>query len=292
MLKQTLFFSTPVRLSLKNSQLVISWRDSDDIVTRPIEDIGFVIIENQQVSVSIPLLNELVRNNCSVIFCDERHLPSCSVIGYDVNATQAESVKMQVSVSEPRKKRAWQQIIEMKIRNQAALLNKLDKKGNTLKRCYSNVLSGDSSNQEGQAARIYWKQLLGKDFIREPHGFPPNNFLDYGYTLLRAAMARAIVGSGLSPIFGLFHRNRYDAYALADDLMEPYRPYVDEIVMTLLEQTELTKENKVQLLKVLTSDVSIGEVTRPLQIALTMTTASLVKYYKVETNKISLPKFK
>lgn len=292
MLKQTLYFTTPVRLSLKNSQLVISWRDSDDIVTRPIEDIGFVIIENQQVSVSVPLLNELVRNNCCVIFCDEKYLPSSSLIGYDVNATQAESVKVQVALSEPRKKRAWQQIIETKIRNQAALLDKLNKKGDVLKNCYSNVLSGDTSNQEGRAARIYWKHLFDKDFIREPHGFAPNNFLDYGYTLLRAAMARAIVGSGLSPIFGLFHRNRYDAYALADDLMEPYRPYVDEIVMTLLEQTELTKENKVQLLKVLTSDVSIGEVTRPLQIALTMTTASLVKYYKGETNKISLPNFK
>lgn len=289
MLKQTLFFSTPVRLSLRNNQLVVSWRDSDDVVMRPIEDIGFAIIENQQVTITIPLLNALVKNNTCVIFCDDKHMPVSSLVGYDVNSTQAETVKMQVAVSEPKKKRAWQQIVEMKIKIQSALLTKLGHNGDKLKICYSNVLSGDTSNQEGHAARIYWKELLGKDFIREPQGATPNNFLDYGYSILRAAMARAIVGSGLSPIFGLFHKNRYDAFALADDLMEPYRPYVDEMVMALAGETELTKDNKLELLKVLTSDVRMGKMVRPLQVALTMTTASLVKYYKGEVTKLSLP---
>lgn len=290
MLKQTLFFTTPVRLSLKNNQLMVSWKDSADIVMRPIEDIGFVIIENQQVAISVPLLNALVKNNVCVIFCDDKHLPSGSLVGFDINSTQAETVKLQVAVAEPKKKRAWQQVVEAKIKNQATLLAKLGRNGDKLKCCYSNVLSGDSSNQEGHAARIYWKELLGKDFLREPQGPPPNNFLDYGYSILRAAMARAIVGSGLSPIFGLFHKNRYDAFALADDLMEPYRPYVDEVVMTLQGQTDLTKDNKMELLSVLTADVRMGKMTRPLQVALTMTTASLLKYYKGELTRLSLPK--
>lgn len=290
MLKQTLFFTTPVRLSLKNNQLMVSWKDSADIVMRPIEDIGFVIIENQQVAISVPLLNALVKNNVCVIFCDDKHLPSGSLVGFDINSTQAETVKLQVAVAEPKKKRAWQQVVEAKIKNQATLLAKLGRNGDKLKSCYSNVLSGDSSNQEGHAARIYWKELLGKDFLREPQGSPPNNFLDYGYSILRAAMARAIVGSGLSPIFGLFHKNRYDAFALADDLMEPYRPYVDEVVMTLQGQTDLTKDNKMELLSVLTADVGMDKMTRPLQVALTMTTASLLRYFKGEVTRLSLPK--
>lgn len=290
MLKQTLFFTTPVRLSLKNNQLMVSWKDSADVVMRPIEDIGFVIIENQQVAISVPLLNALVKNKVCVIFCDDKHLPSGSLVGFDINSTQAETVKLQVAVAEPKKKRAWQQVVEAKIKNQATLLAKLGRNGDKLKSCYSNVLSGDSSNQEGHAARIYWKELLGKDFLREPQGPPPNNFLDYGYSILRAAMARAIVGSGLSPIFGLFHKNRYDAFALADDLMEPYRPYVDEVVMTLQGQTDLTKDNKMELLSVLTADVGMDKMTRPLQVALTMTTASLLRYFKGEVTRLSLPK--
>lgn len=290
MLKQTLFFTTPVRLSLKNNQLVVSWKDSADVVMRSIEDIGFVIIENQQVAISVPLLNALVKNNVCVIFCDDKHLPSGSLVGFDINSTQAETVKLQVAVAEPKKKRAWQQVVEAKIKNQATLLAKLGRNGDKLKSCYSNVLSGDTSNQEGHAARIYWKELLGKDFLREPQGPPPNNFLDYGYSILRAAMARAIVGSGLSPIFGLFHKNRYDAFALADDLMEPYRPYVDEVVMTLQGQTDLTKDNKMELLSVLTADVGMDKMTRPLQVALTMTTASLLRYFKGEVTRLSLPK--
>lgn len=177
MLKQTLFFTTPVRLSLKNNQLMVSWKDSADIVMRPIEDIGFVIIENQQVAISVPLLNALVKNNVCVIFCDDKHLPSGSLVGFDINSTQAETVKLQVAVAEPKKKRAWQQVVEAKIKNQATLLAKLGRNGDKLKSCYSNVLSGDTSNQEGHAARIYWKELLGKDFLREPQGPPPNNFL-------------------------------------------------------------------------------------------------------------------
>jgi CRISPR-associated protein Cas1 len=293
MLKQTLFFSTPVRLSLKNLQLVISWKDSNDIVTRPIEDIGFMIIENQMIYLTIPLMNELVKNNVCVIFCDAKGMPSSILQGLYTNSTQGEILKSQVSVSEPAKKQAWRQIIEHKIKNQSLVLEKIHGLGDKLKPYYHGVKSGDTSNMEGIAARQYWQLLLGKDFKREREGLPPNNLLNYGYAILRAATARAILGSGLLPGLGLFHRNRYNAFPLADDLMEAYRPFVDDVVYEAAEEGifELNKEAKQRLLKILTMDVKIGKVIRPLEIALTSTTASLVKYYKGEIKNLNLPIF-
>lgn len=293
MLKQTLFFSHPVRLSLKDYQLVITLKDSNEMITRPIEDIGFVVIENQQIICTIPLLNELVHNNVSVILCDAKGMPSSMLMGLNNNATQAESLKYQLKVSEPMRKQAWKQIVEQKIRNQAAVLDKLGIEHHNLKACYSSVLSGDTSNREGIAARQYWTQLFGKDFRREREGLPPNNLLNYGYAVLRAATARALVGSGLLPALGLFHRNRYNAFPLADDVMEPYRPYVDEIAFGATEEgmLELDKETKVRLLNLLVTDVRIGKMTRPLSLALTTTSASLLKYYKGETKKVTLPVF-
>lgn len=293
MLKQTLFFSTPVRLSLKDLQLVISWKDSQDIVTRPIEDIGFMIIENQMIYLTIPLMNELVKNNVCVIFCDSKGMP-CSILqGLDTNSTQGETLKYQISAPEPAKKQAWKQIIEHKIKNQSLVLDKIHGVGDKLKPYYLRVKSGDTSNMEGIAACQYWQLLFGKDFKREREGIPPNNFLNYGYAILRAATVRAILGSGLMPGLGLFHRNRYNAFPLADDLMEAYRPFVDNIVYEITEECniDLTKDVKRRLLSILTIDVKMGKVTRPLEVALTSTTASLVKYYKSESKNLNLPIF-
>lgn len=291
MIKQTLFFSTPVCLSLKNCQLVISWKDSDDKVTRPIEDLGCVVLENQMISITLPLLNELVKNNVAVILCDHKMMPTSMLQSLDANATQAESLKFQLAVSEPMKKQAWKQIIEAKIRNQAFILDKFHKRGESLKVFYCNVKSGDSDNREGLAAKTYWSILFEKGFKREREGCPPNVLLNYGYSILRAAMARALLGSGLLPNLGIFHKNRYNAFPLADDIMEPYRPFVDEIVYTLHQQglSELNKDTKAAILRVLSCDVNIGKVTRPLQIALTFTAASLEKYYSGEIKKLSLP---
>lgn len=293
MIKQTLFFSTPACLSLKNCQLVISWKDSDDKVTRPIEDIGCVVLENQMINITMPLLNELVKNNVAVIICDNRQMPTSMLMGLDTNSTQAESLKFQVAVSEPQKKQAWKQIIEVKIRNQAALLEKYGFAYEELKSLYMNVKSGDTDNREGLAARIYWNNLFGDGFKREREGVPPNAMLNYGYSILRAATARALLGSGLLPNFGIFHKSRYNAFPLADDVMEPYRPYVDEIVFELYSRgcVELSKNAKMDIMRLLTCDVSIGQLRRPLQIALTMTTASLMKYYSGKLKKLSLPVF-
>lgn len=285
-------FTSPVSLSLKDKQIVITFKDNKDTVTRPIEDVGFVVIENPMVSITVPLLNELADNNVAVIFCDKKMMPKTMLMTLDGNTTQQESYKYQLNASLPMKKNVWKQLVESKIKNQSLLLNKVGKDGGVLKPYYLNVKSGDSDNREGAAAREYWRLLFDDGFKREREGLPPNGMLNYGYTILRAAVTRALIGSGLYPAFGVFHRNRYNAFPLADDIMEPYRPFVDEIVYHLYYDgavNELDSQTKRRLLRVLFSDVKMGKVTRPLENALSLTTASLLKMYKGESDKLSLP---
>lgn len=292
MIKQTLMFTSPVALTLKYGQLVVTSLDDDKTLTRPIEDIGFVVIDNPMISLTIPLLNELADNNVAVIICDKKQMPQAMLQPLVGNTTLQESYKFQIEASAPLKKQMWKQIVESKIKNQAALLESLGKEGNMLKPFYSNVKSGDADNREGAAARVYWTQLFENDFKRERRGDSPNQYLNYGYTILRAAVARALVGSGLYPAFGIFHRNRYNAFPLADDVMEPYRPFVDEVVYSIYrddEITELDKNVKSRLLRVLFADVKIGKMKRPLEVALSITTASMVKMFKGEAQKLSLP---
>lgn len=293
MIKQTLMFTSPVALTLKYGQLVVQSLDDDKTITRPVEDIGFVIIDNPMISITIPLLNELVANNVAVIICDKKQMPQAMLQPLVGNTTLQESYKFQIEASAPLKKQMWKQLIEAKIKNQAALLDRVGKEGRLLKPFYANVKSGDTDNREGAAARVYWSQLFENGFKREREGDSPNQFLNYGYTILRAAVARALVGSGLYPAFGIFHRNRYNAFPLADDVMEPYRPFVDEVVYSLCqddEVTDLDKKVKSRLLRVLFADVKIGMMTRPLEVALSLTTASLVKVFKGDAQKLTLPR--
>ena len=292
MLKRALFFSTPYCLSLRDGQMIIHTREApDQRKSIPIEDIGFVVLENQQVSITLPLLNALSDNNVAVIFCGENRMPNAMLMNLDSNRTQGESYRDQIEASEPLKKGLWKQIVEAKVRNQAALLRKLGRDGDKLKPYYMNVKSADADNREGIAAKIYWSELFGAEFNRSREGLPPNNLLNYGYTLLRAAVARAIMGSGLFPAFGIFHRNRYNAFPLADDLMEPYRPYVDEQVYRLYINglSQLTKEVKSELLRVLFADTHFDKVVRPLEVGLTFTASSLVKCFAGIQKKIADP---
>ena len=292
MLKRALFFSTPFCLSLKDNQMVINTKQMPEVKkTVPIEDIGYVVLEHQQTSITLPLLNALSDNNVAVIFCGDNCMPNAMLMNLDSNNTQGESFRSQIDASEPLKKGLWKQVVEFKIRNQAALLNKLGKDGNKLKPYYMNVKSGDSDNREGIAAKVYWGELFGGNFVRHREGAEPNNLLNYGYTLLRAAVARALMGSGLLPALGIFHRNRYNAFPLADDIMEPYRPYVDEIVyhMYINGITELDKEAKSQLLHILFTDTVFSKVTRPLDVGLTITTASLAKCFAGTAKKVIYP---
>ncbi len=295
MLKRALFFSTPYCLSLRNGQMVIHTREAPDIQKSvPIEDIGFIVLEDQQTSITLPLLNALSDNNVAVIFCGENRMPNAMLMNLDSNKTQGESYRAQIEASEPLKKGLWKQIVEAKIRNQSALLQKLGRDGSKLKPYYMNVKSADANNREGIAAKIYWSELFGTDFIRSRDGLPPNNLLNYGYTILRAAVTRSIMGSGLFPAFGIFHRNRYNAFPLADDLMEPYRPYVDELVYNLHNQghEQLTKEVKGQLLRILFVDTHFDKVMRPLDVGLTFTSSSMAKCLSGIQKKIVYPLLK
>ena len=292
MIKKTIYISKPCSIHLKNCQMEVADKESGDIRTVPIEDIGIVVVENQRASISIPVLNALSDNNVSVIFCNERMMPHSILLPFEGNTVQSETYRLQMDSSEPLKKQLWKQIIEAKIRNQAAVLDAGGKDGGILKPLYCNVKSGDSDNREGNAARIYWGYIFDDGFVRDQNGGDGlNAMLNYGYAILRAAMARAIVGSGLSLSYGLFHKNRYNAFPLADDLMEPFRPYVDIAVVELWKKgiCELNRESKVGLLSVLTCDAVLDGVLRPLELGLTITTASLVKCLRGETKKLILP---
>lgn len=292
MLKRTLVFSNPMTLSLKNCQLVLAYKDDpDNKVTIPIEDIGVVIIEHQQVSITIPLMNALVEGNVQVVMCNNRGMPSAMLQSFEGNNLQGENLRNQMGAGEVLKKQLWKQIVEAKIRNQAALLNKVGQEGDRLKQYYQNVKSGDADNREGIAARIYFSELFGESFLRDRTVPGINALLNYGYAILRAATARALVSSGLLPAIGIFHHNRSNAFPLADDIMEPYRPYVDEIVydMAMQAKLDLTKEVKAELINVLYADTQFSRVTRPLCVGLTLTTASLSKCFAKEQTKLSLP---
>lgn len=291
MIKRTLLFSSPCRLSLKNSQLMIENHETGEVRSTPVEDIGVVLIENQQVQISVPSLNALSENNCAVVFCDTRHFPASMLLTLDSNSVQSETYRFQIDAGLPIKKNLWKQVIEAKIRNQANLLDELGKDGSVLKPFYSNVKSGDSDNREGLAARLYWDRLFEFSFKREREGIWPNTLLNYGYAVLRAGMTRAIMGSGLFPMFSLFHKSRYNAFPLADDLMEPYRPYVDQIVFNLVNDgcCELDTNSKQALLRILFVDTKFKDMIRPLEIGLSITTASLVKCLKGEQKRLSFP---
>lgn len=294
MIKQTLFFASPASLSLKYNQLVIRRAEGEETITRPIEDIGFVIVENQQVHLTVPLLNALAEYNVSVVFCNGRSMPASMLMPLESNVVQQEVYRFQVECSKPNQKRIWKDIVTAKIRNQSALLHRLGKDGDELKPYYSNVMSGDTTNREGAAARLYWQQLYGPAFNRQREGTSPNALLNYGYTILRAAVTRALLGSGLFPAFGLFHRNRYNAFPLADDVMEPYRPFVDEVVYALYQsnpEVVLDTAVKQQLVRVLHADVEMNKQVHPLQLALTYTSASLVKALKEKDASIKYPSF-
>lgn len=292
MVRRTLSFSRPCILSLKNCQMVIKMKDELDFVrTVPVEDIGFILLENQQISITLPLMNALADNNVAVVICTDTMMPKAMLLNLDCNSVQGERYRDQINASEPSKKNLWKQTVEAKIRNQAALLDKLDKDGSQLKPYWQNVKSGDSDNREGVAAKIYWDALFGGDFMRYRTGESPNEMLNYGYTVLRAAVARSLMGSGLFPAFGIYHRNRYNSFPLADDIMEPYRPYVDEIVFDLHAngESELNKDVKAEILKLLYVDTVFDKVTRPLDLGLSVTTSSLAKCFSGEQKKIIYP---
>lgn len=303
MIKRTLYFGNPAYLKTTNEQLVITLPEQKSGLTEemrstsiPIEDIGIVILDHQQITISQALIAKLLANNTALITCDNSHHPTGLMLNLDGNTTQSERFAKQLEVSVPLKKQLWAQTVEQKIANQAYVL-KQQKQGehNILLYFVKQMRSGDPENLEGQAAAYYWKHIFGANsgFLRHREGSSPNHVLNYGYAILRACVARALVGSGLLPTFGIHHRNKYNAYCLADDIMEPYRPVVDSLVCEMLKQgaisDELTKENKQQLLMLPTIDVFIDGEKSPMMNAIQRTTASLVKCYEGSQKKILYP---
>lgn len=295
MIKRTLFFANAVCLTTRNKQLVIKNKESQEEKTVPIEDIGFVVIENQQIYISIPAITELTKNNVSVIFCDEKHMPLSMNLPLECNSIQNQLFSVQIESTLPTKKNCWKQIIEQKINNQALVLEKYGHNSEYLKNISKEVKSDDSTNREGFAAKIYWNSLFGKNWNRDRFGEYPNNYLNYGYAILRAGMARAIVGSGLLPTLGIHHHNKYDAYALADDLMEPYRPFVDDMVIEYIENNpekiEIEQDFKSFIYSLMTRDTFMDKKKHPFMIALTFTSSSLSKVFLGKTKKLALPEF-
>lgn len=282
-----------MQLTLKNQQIVIACKEfPSETRTVPIEDVGVVILEHQQTSITLPLLNALADANVQVVLCNSKGMPNAMLQNLNGNNLQGETLRNQMSCGEVLKKQLWKQIVEAKIQNQAALLDKVGTDGDILKPYYTNVKSGDSDNREGIAARVYFQNLFGADFVRDRDQPGINALLNYGYTVLRAAVARALVSSGLFAAIGIFHHNRSNAFPLADDVMEPFRPFVDEIVydLAMKGQTELTKEVKGELISLLYVDTVFDKVTRPLSVGLSLTTASLAKCYAKEQSKLKFPK--
>lgn len=310
MIKKTLYFGNPAYLSIKDLQMQIRLPEVEHSTslniefkkqaerTIPIEDIGVIIFDNRQITVTHGLLEMLLENNCAVITCDSRHMPVGLLLPLDGNTVQSERYKNQIDASIPLRKQLWQQTVQHKIANQAEALSRNSGYENKCMQKWSNdVRSGDPDNLEARAAAYYWKHFFPNvnNFVRDRNGDSPNNLLNYGYALLRAVVARGLVGSGLLPTLGIHHHNRYNAYCLADDIMEPYRPFVDELVFQIIREqgivVDLTKEIKAKLLSIPVLDVTISGKRSPLMIAVSQTTASLAKCFDGEMRKICYPTF-
>ena len=308
MIKKTLCFSNPIYLSLRNAQLVLHIPEVENNKTLPeaikqeaertipIEDIGVVVLDNRRITITSGAMEALLENNCAVITCNQKSMPVGLLLPLCGNTTQNERFRSQLEASLPLRKQLWQQTIKQKILNQEHVLRINTAQETKCMRVWSNdVRSGDSDNLEARAAAYYWKNVFTTypNFVRDREGTPPNNLLNYGYAILRAIIARALVGSGLLPTLGIHHHNRYNAYCLADDIMEPYRPYVDQLVLDIiqcnLEISDITRDLKMQLLGIPMLDVVINGKRSPLMIAAQQTTASLAKCFAGECKRISYP---
>ncbi len=300
MIKKTLLVENKTVITTKNLQLVLKSEIRESTV--PIEDIGFLVIDNAEAFLSIPAMNLLIENNTSVIICGNNHLPNGMFLNLNSHHIQQEIFKNQIDASVPLKKQLWQQTIVEKITNQGILLEQITGVKNSFSFLASKVLSGDSSNMEGVAANQYWKSFFDPNnseqakqikFKRERYGNYPNNLLNYGYAILRAATARALSGSGLLNTLGIHHKSKYNAFALADDIMEPFRPIVDEKVYEIMqnfEEQELNTAIKAELLQLLTRTVYFKEEKSPLMVALQKTASSLQQCYTGDRKKIKYPK--
>ncbi len=295
MIKRTLYFGQAAYLSLRDGQLLVRLPAEERSRSIPIEDIGVLILDHQQISITHGLMNALEAHKCALITCSASHMPSGLFLPLDAHSLQSERFQTQIEATLPLKKQLWQQTVRMKIQNQARVLEEVyaHPQANMLA-WVKQVRSGDPDNLEARAAAYYWANLFPSlpKFTREREESAPNALLNYGYALLRAVVARSLVSVGLLPTLGIHHHNRYNAYCLADDIMEPYRPYVDKFVQEIYEREypeSLTKDIKHRLLTIMEQDVVIDGITHPLSIATSLTASSLVRCFERSSKQIDYP---
>lgn len=298
MIKRTLYFGNPAYLHKKDQQLKVTDPESrQEKASIPLEDVAVVILDHPQLTLTHALMAELIDRNVALISCDQQHLPSGLMLPLDGNHVQTERFRKQIEATEPLIKNLWTQTVKAKVENQAELLQRMKIKNKQLLELVPQIKSGDPDNIEGRAASVYWKLLFeGHDFTRDRYGIEPNSHLNYCYAVLRGIVARALVSSGLLPTLGIFHRNKYNAYCLADDVMEPYRPFCDELVYQMFKEgkidgEDITREQKAQLLSIATCDVSIDGKKSPLMVALSRTTSSLYECFEGTRRRIVYPEF-
>jgi len=295
MIKRTLYFGNPTYLNTRYDQLLIELPEIGEKKSAVIEDIGLIILDHQQITITQAVISKLLANNVAVVICNDIRHPVGLMLNLDGHTLQSQRFQHQINASIPLKKQLWQQVVVAKITNQANLLEYYRLPNSRLRTLLKNVKSGDSENCEAQAANYYWKNIfpIFPNFKRFREGEPPNNLLNYGYAILRAIVARSLVGSGLLPTLGIFHRNQYNAYCLADDIMEPYRPYVDQVIYDIVRGNgkflELTPSMKQKLLSIPAMDVIISGEKSPLMNAVQRTTASLARCFEGKTKKILFP---
>ncbi len=295
MIKRTVEISSgPIHLTIKHKQMLL--KKGEEVHSIPVEDMGLLVLSHPAISYTHQLLYELLEQNVAVLFCNRQHMPEGLLLPFEDNQLHQARLQIQAEATKPLKKRLWQQVVQAKIRAQAKVL--LEKHGTDdgLKLLIPKVKSGDPSNVEARAAKQYWKSLFrNKDFRRKHDALDLNALLNYGYAIMRAAVARSITAAGLHPSMGIHHHNQYNPYCLADDLMEPLRPFVDSEVYDMYIESghnleiEVTKETKKPLLQLLTKDVTIAKKSYPLLEGLHIMAYSLAQCYSGEVKKLELP---
>jgi len=291
MIKRTVEISSGnMHVRLRQGQLVME-QEKKFVGSIPAEDVGLLIFDSHMASCTQSALTAAMENDAAVIVCGNDHQPVGLMLPYEGNQLHAERLRLQLDLKKPLLKRLWQQIVQAKIKRQADLLEQGSAERTRLRRLAKDVRSGDPDNHEAQAARFYWPALFGSGFRRSREGDAPNNLLNYGYMAVRASTARAICGAGLHPAIGIHHSHRNNTFCLADDLMEPYRPFVDKRVKELWEAGEdaISKKTKAYLLKVLTDEVIVAGQSGPLMVALGKSAASLVHCFSGERSELDLP---
>lgn len=286
--------SARTHLSIKYSQLIIK-EDGEQVASIACEDIGVLLVDHRGTTYTHSVFTELLRCGAAIVLSGENHHPSGMLLPIESNTLQNERFRQQIEAKEPIKKRLWKQIVRTKIKHQAKLVGKDSDVYKSLMALRNKVRSGDPENIEAQASRKFWLAYLQDvTFRRDINGLPPNNLLNYGYMVMRAAVARALCSAGLLPSLGIHHRNRYNAFCLADDLLEPFRGFVESKVRDICQREgipyELTQPIKAQILEVLYKPVTVAGFNGPLMVALHRTMASLQRCFAGEQKFIDLPK--